>query len=187
MINQVDNVFDLIYFNINSVPFPINWSRIIPSNSKSVIFSKVVLNEGDLHPFFERSVCIDEQATIKCSYMNYIINPDQLDLNCLTISNIQQLDDVIQKVDSAITCEGFNVSKELLKYKTNMVHVDSNSQFRHSNCTIVVNNSISSISQIYNKAFVQCKYCKTAPIKCQKKKNKKLIIKEIMAASKIKG
>lgn len=104
--NSIKNIFEQIYLNIDSVQFPSKWCRIIPRNNKNVIYSKIVLKEFNLKPYFERSVSIDENATIKCSYMNDTIQISYLKLNSNLVQSIQKLEDVICKVDSAIMCEG---------------------------------------------------------------------------------
>lgn len=165
LINCTKNIFNLIYLNANSVRFPPKWCRLIPENNRSVIYSKILLRENDLKPYFERSVSIDEQAIIKCSYLNETIKIDYLNLNSNLIHNILELEDVICKMDNAIMCGGVNLSNELLKYKTNTLFTDSIGQCRHISCLLVVNADLTN-----NNSFVQCKFCKIALIRCHRKK-----------------
>jgi len=150
---------------MDSVRFPSKWCRLIPGNSKSVIYSKILLREIDLKPYFERSVSIDEKATIKCSYLNDTIQISHFKLNSNLIqNNIQELEDVICKVDSALMCEGINIPTEALKYKSNTLCIDSNGQFRHIGCSLIVNEELND-----NKIIKHCKFCKIALIRCQRK------------------
>jgi len=168
--NSVKNVFEQIYLNMDSVRFPSKWCRLIPGNSKSVIYSKILLRDIDLKPYFERSVSIDEKATIKCSYMNDTIQISHLKLKTNFIQNIQELEDIICKVDSAIVCEGVNMPTEALKYKTNTLCTDSNGQFQHMRCSLIVNEELT-INRLNDSEITQqCKFCKIALIRCQRKK-----------------
>lgn len=102
---------------MDSVRFPSNWCRLVTGNNKSIIYIKILPRENDLKPYFERSVSIDEKATIKCSYMNDAISISHLKLNSNLIQNIQELEEIICKMDSAIMCKGVNIPTEALKYK----------------------------------------------------------------------
>jgi len=55
------------------------------------------------------------------------------------VQSIQELEDVICKVDSDIMCEVVNIPTEALKYKTNTLCIDSNGHFRHIGCSLIVN------------------------------------------------
>jgi len=73
-------------------------------------------------------------------------------------------------LDSAIICEGVNIPTEELKSKTNTLCIDSNGKFRHIGCSLIVNKELTINRLKYNKIFSQCKFCKIALIRCQRKK-----------------
>lgn len=97
--------------------------------------------------------------------MNDTIQISHFKLNSNLIqNNIQELEDVICKVDSALMCEGINIPTEALKYKSNTLCIDSNGQFRHIGCSLIVNEELND-----NKIIKHCKFCKIALIRCQRK------------------
>jgi hypothetical protein len=162
--NSIKYIFEQIYLNMDSVQFPSNWCRLVPGNNKSVIYSKILLRESDLKPYFERSVSIDEKATIKCSYMNDKIPFSHLKLNSNLIQNIQELEEVICKMDSSIMCKGVNIPTEALKYKTNTLCIDSNGHFRHIGCSLILIEEFAINRLNDNKIIRQCKFCKVPSI-----------------------
>jgi len=67
----------------------IDWNRIIPTNKKCVIFCKVLL-KNDSTPYFERSIIIDEDATVQCKYLHsFHIDFKKLELNSNVILDHQ--------------------------------------------------------------------------------------------------
>lgn len=57
-----------------------------------------------------------------------------------------------------------------MKYKTNTLCIDSNGHFRHIGCSLIVNEELAINRLDDNKIIRQCKFCKIALIRCQRKK-----------------
>lgn len=159
--NKVSHDFNKILNDVNSVLIPVNWSRIIPANKKMIIFSKVLVKESIVLPYFERCVSVYEDMTVECRYLNKIINNDDI----LKQSNKKELNiqNMIFNFDLAIMCSGVKIPEEDKKYITKTTYKDASDSFRHINCLLVLNtisNPINFNATNKNKKPENCKFCK---------------------------
>lgn len=144
---------------------PPNWSKILPANKKIVIFSKILINEESMSPYFERSISVDEDLVIEYRYLNKVFKNEILLEQLNFTKSLDGIQNLIKKFDSIDMCKGISIPEEHRKYKTKTTCFDVDVCFRHINCSIV--NNYEKISKIKS-----CKYCTKVGYIIQNKKYK---------------
>lgn len=162
-------MFDKVYYDANSVAMPPNWSKILPANKKIVIFSKILINEESMSPYYERSISVDEDLVIECRYLNKVFKNNILLEKSNFTKSIDGIQNVIKKFDSIDMCKRISIPEEHKKYKIKTTCFDVHGRFRHINCSLVYNyeKSLKKIPKIKS-----CKYSTKVGYIIQNKKHK---------------
>lgn len=163
-------MFDKVYYNANSVAMPPNWSKILPTNKKIVIFSQIVINEESMSPYFEKSISVDEDIVIECRYLNKVFKNNILLEKSNFTKSLDGIQNLIKEFDSIDMCKGISIPEEHKKYKTKTTCFDVDGRFRHINCSLVYN--YEKTLKKNSKIKSCCKYCTKVGYIIQNKKYK---------------
>jgi len=180
--HKVSDNFNKILNDMNSIIVPFNWSRILPANKKMVIFSKVFVNKDVELPYFERCVSVHEDMTIECRYLNKIINNYSI-LNQSNMRELNNIQNLIYNFDLANMCSGVKIPEEDRKYLTKTTYKDTSDSFRHINCSLILNTTVSNPIDLKainkNKKPENCKFCKKILNLIKEKKSRSPRLKRI--------
>lgn len=106
---------------------------------------------------------VHEDMTIECRFLNKIINNYSI-LNQSNMRELNNIQNLIYNFNLANMCSGVKIPEKDRKYLTKTTYKDTSDSFRHVNCSLILNTTVSNPNDLKginkNKKPENCKFCK---------------------------